>query len=134
MKARSVLIVGGSVAARTIAGALAQLGIDVSLIHRASEPTDADASEPFGAFSNAGVEIRAGIDLVGVLDVDSHIEVELSNSRVENYDAVVITDAVAAMRLDGDGRASTRVEIVDGPCDVPGAVERASALGGSAAN
>lgn len=36
-----------------------------------------------------GVEVRMGLSLVGSLDLGTHVEAELSNAQVENFDAVV---------------------------------------------
>ena len=36
-----------------------------------------------------GAEVRMGLSLVGSLDLGTHMEAELSNAQVENFDAVV---------------------------------------------
>ena len=41
-----------------------------------------------------GVEVRLGTSLVGFQSVDSHVEAELSDGRVENYDVVVAADGI----------------------------------------
>ncbi len=79
------------------------------------------------------VEVRTGVELLGVIDVDSHIEAELSNGRVENFDAVVVADAEAAARLSGAVEAgSARVVAVAGAADALGVAERLTGAGISA--
>lgn len=36
-----------------------------------------------------GVEVRMATELLGFLDLGTHVEAELSNGRVENYDAIL---------------------------------------------
>lgn len=139
MSVRSVLVAGGSTAGCVAAIALAQLGAEVALMaHDSQLPADdatdlqdpavlgalgvstAGGNDDAGATSivallrrtlaDLGVEVRTGIELLGVIDVDSHVEAELSNGRVENYDAVVIADGDTATRLEiGALTASERV-------------------------
>lgn len=41
-----------------------------------------------------GIEVRLGTSLVGFQAVDSHVEAELSDGRVENYDVVIAADGI----------------------------------------
>jgi len=43
-----------------------------------------------------GVEVRLGTSLVGFTEIDEHVEVELSDGSVENYDIVVAADGIKA--------------------------------------
>jgi len=41
-----------------------------------------------------GIEVRLGASLVGFQAVDSHVEAELSDGRIENYDVVIAADGI----------------------------------------
>ncbi|MFT4234268.1 MAG: FAD-dependent oxidoreductase [Microbacterium sp.] len=41
-----------------------------------------------------GIEVRLGTSLVGFVNVDSHVEAELTGGRVENYDFVIAADGI----------------------------------------
>ncbi|MBN9215029.1 MAG: hypothetical protein ABS62_00350 [Microbacterium sp. SCN 70-200] len=118
----SFLIVGASPAASALASALARHGAEVALIESGSTWPDPDAA---AALAAQGVELRAGLGLVGTLDVGSHVEAELSDGHVENYDGVVL----AGPRL-GDDRAPLggRVVALDAT-DVTGLAARLLRVG-----
>lgn len=97
MTVSSVLVVGGGSLGAAAATALVQRGAEVSLIEPAKLlPLGADAGQ---TLREAGVEVRVELGLVGAVEVDRHIEAELSSGRVENYDAIVIADAATGERL-----------------------------------
>lgn len=52
-----------------------------------------------------GVEVREGTRLVGSIAVDRHVEAELSDGRIENYDLIVIADD-SGVRLVASGNAA----------------------------
>lgn len=111
MTLSSVLVVGaedGSAAAV----ALARRGIEVALIAPTRMPLD-----DLVAVRDLGVEVRLGIDLVGIVDVDDYVEAELSTGRVENFDAVLVTDQTTAARLHLDGAHLPRVGVVRDAAD-----------------
>jgi len=87
----TVLIAGDGVAAASIAHTLLDRGADVALIGSAQDGQDGAADE----LRSRGVEVRVELELVGVLDVDDYVEAELSNGKIENYDAVVVVDQAA---------------------------------------
>ena len=79
----SVLVAGDAAeAGGASAIALAQQGLEVTLVGGAEDELAQRARE-------AGVEVRAGTALVGFVNVDRHVEAELSDGRIENYDAIV---------------------------------------------
>lgn len=78
----SVLVVGDDVDAGVPAIALAQQGLEVTLLGGTED-------EPAQRAREAGVEVRVGTALVGFVTVDRHVEAELSDGRIENYDAIV---------------------------------------------
>jgi hypothetical protein len=89
------------------AGALARQGVEVTLIDGDGDGdgdwgdagvalTVGQSSLPTAAeLRGAGVEVRAGVGLIGFVAVDRHVEAELSDGRIENYDAIVIGSAGA---------------------------------------
>lgn len=160
MSVSSVLVVGGGITGCVAAIALAQRGVDVSLIERSPEwygvghgitvqgnalkvfkaigvldpilekglgfdqvrMREADGTEiatltvartggedlpaTMGALRSdiqnvlvdtirtLGIEVRLGTELVQFTNVDNHVEAELSNGRVENYDLVIAADGI----------------------------------------
>jgi hypothetical protein len=78
----SILVVGDDGDAGAPAIALARRGFEVTLLGGTGE-------EPAQRAREAGVEVRAGTALVGFVTVDRHVEAELSDGRIENYDAIV---------------------------------------------
>ena len=103
----TVLVAGEGIAAAAIAHELLGHGVDVALIGSA---TDSDAGLA-DELRSRGVEVRVDVELVGAIDVDDYAEAELSNGRVENYDAIVVVDqrAEPAAAID-----SSRVIVVPG--------------------
>lgn len=95
MPVASVLVCGGGDAGGALALALAERGLDVSLVDEA-EDAFADANPLAPRLRQQGVEVRGGAALIGTVTVDRHIEAELSDGHVENYDAVVVADADAS--------------------------------------
>jgi hypothetical protein len=87
---------------------------------------DAESVNPFdangaliGRLRAAGVDVRPEIELVGFVNVDRHVEAELSDERIENYDVVVIADDGAAKPVwriiaGGDVQCSDAVATVTG--------------------
>ena len=102
MNVSSILVTGGDAAGLAAASALARHCIEVSVIESAAQWPDEAAADAVRA---AGVELRLELGLVGVVDVDSHVEAELSNGSVENYDAVVVAgDAARGLARGGSRR------------------------------
>ena len=101
MNVSSILVSGGDAAGLAVASALARRGLEVSVIESAAQWPDGAAADAVRA---AGVELRLELGLVGVVDVDSHVEAELSNGSVENYDVVVIADDTVRALADGGSR------------------------------
>ncbi len=96
MTLSSFLVVGAGEWALAVADALAARTAEVSLIAAGSAWHD----EPAAARLRArGADLRLDLALIGVMDVGTHVEAELSDGGVENYDAVVIADAGTADRL-----------------------------------
>jgi len=102
MNVSSILVAGGDAAGLAVASALARHGLEVALVEPTADWPDVAAADAVRA---AGVELRLELGLIGVVDVDSHVEAELSNGSVENYDVVVIADdAARALALGGSRR------------------------------
>lgn len=114
MPVSSVLIGGGGAGGCAAAVALARRGVEVTLVEFARGWPDAGtgivvrdrgiaaargaADGGFGAelvedLRGSGVEARPGTGLVGFVAVDRHVEAELSDGRIENYDAVLVPGA-----------------------------------------
>ncbi|MFH8251220.1 FAD-dependent oxidoreductase [Microbacterium sp. B2969] len=87
MAVTSVLVSSASCSGCEAAIALARLGVEVTLLERASAWPD-DEAEP--TMRDLGIEPRLGTELVGFVPVDRHVEAELSDGRIENYDVVVV--------------------------------------------
>lgn len=113
MTVSSVLVVGGDPTGSAVARALAARGVEVCLVERS-------ADIPAGLRS-PGVEVRSGVRLVGLVDVDAHVEAELSDGVVENHDVVVLSDPESRAVF---ASASPRVVSVAGAADVAAVVER----------
>jgi len=104
MTVASGLVDGGGDAGAVAALALAHAGFDVTLAAGSAPGTTLDVSAALrvlgegDAASSAledllrerGVEVRPGVGLVGSVVIDRHVEVELSDGRVENHDLVVV--------------------------------------------
>ena len=101
MNVRTVLVVGGSADGRAAAIELARRGIEASIVDPAPAPQSSD--ELVAEARSAGVELRSDVTLVGVVDVDSHVEAELSNGAVENHDAILVLDPGAASLMSAVG-------------------------------
>lgn len=150
MSVSSVLIGGGGIAGCAAAVAIAQRGVEVTLVGRSRQwphagtpiavrgdvrqmlrelgvleatPETTDALDPQGAIigrlREAGVEVRPDTELVGFVHVDHHLEVELSDERIENYDVLVVTEGPAPLRewrviASGDEPRSDAVAAVTG--------------------
>lgn len=126
MVVSSVLVAGGDVSACVAAALLAQRGLEVALVECSPEwrspsgattlHTDpekllhglglADATQraPLAAtlamrMGELHVEVRASVRLIGSVAVDQHVEAELSNGRIENYDLVVVSPTERELRL-----------------------------------
>nr|WP_274636208.1 hypothetical protein [Microbacterium bovistercoris] len=78
------LVDAAGIAGRLAAVALAMSGLDVTLA------TSDEETVAFDRLRELNVEVRRGIRVVGSVPVDQHVEVELSDGRVENYDVVVV--------------------------------------------
>lgn len=82
MVSGSGLVDGGGALGRRAALILLNAGFEVTVLgESADDPT-----------SGVGVELRPAVHLIGAVPVDRHIEAELSDGRVENYDLVVIVE------------------------------------------
>lgn len=114
MTVSSVLVVGGDPAGSAVARALAARGIEVCLVERS-------AVVPADQLRSPGVEVRTGVRLVGLVDVDAHVEAELSDGAVENYDAVLLFDPESRAVF---ATASPRVVEIAGEADPATVVER----------
>lgn len=108
MNVRTVLVVGGSADGRAAAIELARRGIEASVVDPAPAPQSSD--ELVAEARSAGVELRWDVTLVGAVDVDSHVEAELSNGAVENHDAILVLDPGAASLMSA-GAASARLAV-----------------------
>lgn len=113
MTVSSVLVVGGDPAGSTVARVLATRGIEVCLVERSATVSAEDLRSP-------GVEVRTGVRLVGLVDVDEHVEAELSDGAVENHDAVLLSDPESRAVF---ATASPRVVEVAGETDAAAVVE-----------
>lgn len=114
MTVSSVLVVGGDPAGSAVARALAARGVEVCLVGRS-------ADVPADQLRSPGVEVRIGVRLVGLVDVDAHVEAELSDGVVENHDVVLLSDPESRAVF---ASASPRVVEVAGEADVAALVER----------
>jgi 2-polyprenyl-6-methoxyphenol hydroxylase-like FAD-dependent oxidoreductase len=47
-----------------------------------------------GMIRDLGIEVRLGTELVSFSSIDSHVEAELSNGAVENYDMIIAADGI----------------------------------------
>ncbi|HLS15885.1 MAG TPA: FAD-dependent oxidoreductase, partial [Beutenbergiaceae bacterium] len=108
-------IVGGGPVALEFAGMFAQFGSQVTLITRGQRiltGEDDDVAESVHqALAAAGVQIRTGVDVLGMDDDGTHVDVRTSREPVA-ADAVL----VAAGRVPAtEGLALERAGIDDGP-------------------
>lgn len=87
MAVASVLMDRADERARAAATALARDGYEVSIVG-----SEAPGAEELQSLRDVGVEVHTGIALLGWVGVDRHVEAELSDGRVENYDAVAVGD------------------------------------------
>jgi len=101
MSLPSFLVVGGGPAGCAVAGALAARGADVAVIENVAVRLQAEGA---AALQTLGVDVRVGLALVGVVDVGTHLEAELSNGHVENFDGILLADPDAVARVDTDAR------------------------------
>ncbi|WEG08501.1 hypothetical protein PU630_14830 [Microbacterium horticulturae] len=103
MTGASGLVVGAGAAGAVAALALARAGLDVifavggddavldiQVALRALGEEDAETDAFADRLRLWGVEVRPDTELVGSVVIDRHIEVELSDGRVENHDLVVV--------------------------------------------
>ena len=111
MSLLSFLVVGGGPQGCAVAGALARRGAEVSVIESTAARLQPDA---IAALQSLGVDVRLGLVLVGVIDVGTHLEAELSNDHVENYDGIVLADADTTARI---GAGVRGVSVVDDDTD-----------------
>ncbi|GAA3755726.1 hypothetical protein GCM10022240_05810 [Microbacterium kribbense] len=142
MVVSSVLVAGEGDSSRAAAIALAGRGLDVTLVGHSPRlqdvaagmvlPVGADLLEAValwpgidasagacaarGRGREASVEERPGTWLVGSIAVDRHVEAELSDGRIENYDLVVLA---------GDGQ----MRLITGGDRAPSAGQGASGTG-----
>lgn len=114
----SFLVVGADAVGCAVAGALAAAGTDVALVERDSRWPVMDAMPDL---LTRGVELRLDLALIGIVDVGAHLEAELSDGRIENYDAIVVTAREGAVVGDAPGRG---VSLVDERTDVAAAVQQ----------
>ncbi|MFT4052308.1 MAG: hypothetical protein QM677_08680 [Microbacterium sp.] len=99
MAVTSVLIAGSGGRAYLAAAAFARCGIETALIDgSATGPADRELEHTVRALA---VDVRRGVELIGAVDVDRHVEAELTGDRVENFDAIVLADAPDAQRFAG---------------------------------
>lgn len=107
----SVLVGAGGEAGSAAAAALARLGVEVTLVAAAVDL----AAVSVEVLRDLRVEVRQDVEVIGFVPVDRHVEAELSDGRVENYDIVVTPAArgrgwrVIASRDVQDPRAVTAV-------------------------
>lgn len=105
MTVASGLVDGAGAAGAVAALALAQAGLEVTFVAGgASAEGSLDVAAALGALGEggaapavleerlreSGVEVRPETHLVGSVVIDRHVEVELSDGRVENHDMVVV--------------------------------------------
>lgn len=110
MAVSSVLVGDGGGTGAAAAIGFARLGLEVTLVERASRWPDEDLVDRMRAL---GIEPRLGVVPVGFVTVDRHVEVELSDGRIENYDVVVVLDAGRwRVIASGDAQASPAVTAV----------------------
>lgn len=108
MTVSSVLVAGAGATGCAAAMALALRGVEVSLIEQ--EPRWPEGDDVVRALRDLAVELRLELGLLGIVEVDSHIEAELSDGGVENFDAIVIADPETAARLT-PGAPNRRVDV-----------------------
>ncbi len=125
MVVSSVLVAGGGVSGCVSAATLAQRGFEVALVDRAPDwshegPTITLDTDPGVLLRELGVgeaahsalvpalamrlqelaiEVRSGTQLLGCVAVDRHVEAELSDGRIENYDLIVVAAGDRRLRL-----------------------------------
>ncbi|MFT4211277.1 MAG: hypothetical protein QM626_05335 [Microbacterium sp.] len=90
----SVLVIGPELAGAPVARALVRRGWEVVLADPAGTPADVELAT---RMREDGVELRLGTTLLGWLDLDTHVEAELSDGRVENFDLIVDADPASTM-------------------------------------
>jgi len=103
MTGASGLVDGAGAVGAVVALALARAGLDVTLAAgggsaaldvsgalRALGEEDAAPDALADRLRERGVEVRPDAHLVGSVVIDRHVEVELSDGRVENHDIVVV--------------------------------------------
>jgi NADPH-dependent 2,4-dienoyl-CoA reductase/sulfur reductase-like enzyme len=71
-------------------GAAGEAALDVTAALRALGEGDAASAALEDLLRERGIEVRPEARLVGSVVIDRHIEVELSDGRVENHDIVVV--------------------------------------------
>lgn len=132
----SVLVAGDGLAAGASAIAFALRGLDVTLVGRGPKWNPASevamtmdvtrmlhdaglAGEPADArtmlslrFRELTVDERLDTELVGSISVDRHVEAELSDGRIENYDVIVGVDGDEVCVVTGGGVAQTEAVAV----------------------
>lgn len=107
MPVASVLVCGGGIAGAELSLALARRNLEVSFAVGAD-----DLTEPLrDDLRAAAVEVRVGAELIGVVAVDRHVEAELSDGHVENYDAVVAPSPDGGWRLTA-GRDGRQADVI----------------------
>ncbi|GAA5026885.1 NAD(P)/FAD-dependent oxidoreductase [Microbacterium fluvii] len=116
MSVTSVLVAGAGPRGFAASTAFARRGLEVALVERGRERPGDGELEPGG-------DVRLELTLVGAVDVDSHVEAELSNGRVENYDAIVIADGRAAEQV-AAGASSHRVFVLGDADDIEALADR----------
>lgn len=114
MSLLSFIVVGGGPQGCAVAGALARRGAEVSVIESTAARLQPDA---IAALQSLGVDVRVGLVLVGVIDVGTHLEAELSNDHVENYDGIVLADADTTARISAGIRGVSVVDDDDTDAD-----------------
>lgn len=104
MSLPSFLVVGGGSAGCAVAAAVAARGADVAVIESTAARLQTDGA---AVLQSLGVEVRVGLSLVGVVDVGTHLEAELSNGHVENFDGILLADPAAVAVVEVDARGIT---------------------------
>lgn len=126
MVVSSVLVAGGDVTGCVTAAMLAQRGLEVTLVEGAADGQSPDGAitlytDPEHLLRELGVfevpersplaaalamrmrelriEVRASVRLIGSAPVDHHVEAELSDGRIENYDLVIVSASERELRL-----------------------------------
>ncbi|MFT4307329.1 MAG: hypothetical protein QM604_10610 [Microbacterium sp.] len=91
----TVLVIDPGGTGAVVARALARRGWEVVLVDPAGAPADLERAT---RMRTDGVELRPGTTLLGWLDLGTHVEAELSDGRVENFDLIVDADPASALR------------------------------------